>query len=190
MRLARLLTLSLVPLLLVACGAEGAASEGATAPAATAASAVPATGAEAAPAVAGNVSAAPETTDPAKFELDMDRVDRWLDANRRLGALVEQDPSLEDVTAADASEPREAYIARLEAHPGVSGAIRDAGMTATEFALTTETLLAAVFAIGMVDAGAIPELPAELKDTPSVRFVQANKDEITRKIQALQAGEG
>ena len=127
--------------------------------------------------------------DPASFELDMGRVDRWLDATRRLSELTEADESLEEVVSADANEPREDFIAALEAHPAVAAAIRDAGMSPGEYALTTETLIGALFAVGMLEASATKELPEALRDAQPVAFVQANKAEITAKMEALKRGD-
>jgi hypothetical protein len=188
-RLIAILSAIALALALSACSGEPApaGADAATQPGtadATPAAGGPSTDADA-PAEAAS-AARSGADDIASFELSMDRVDRWIDATGRLGKLNQADPSLEDVTAQDASEPRDAYIARLEAHPQVAAAIAAAGMTPAEYALTTESLVASVFAIGMLDAGAIKELPAELKGTQPVAFVQAHKDEITRKMQALQ----
>lgn len=192
MRHAGLLAPALLALALAACsagddanGATAGSAETATAPAADAAPDAPAT----AEAAADTGTATAGATDPADFELDMARVDKWLEATRRLSALTQEDEALEDVVSADANEPRESYIARLEGHPAVAAAIRGAGLTPTEYALTTETLVGALFAIGMLEAGAIKELPPSIRDTQPVAFVQANKAEITAKMDALKRGD-
>lgn len=185
MRIARLPAISVLAIALAACGAD----QGTT----NASAADPAPASAAAPEAAdpANDATAPDagTADPARFELDMARVDRWLDATRRLSALTRQDESLEEVVSADANEPRETYIARLQGNPAVADAIDDAGMSPTEYALTTETLIGALFALGMLDAGAIQELPPSIRDTQPVAFVQANKAEITAKMEALKRGD-
>lgn len=190
MRTSNLLPMILLPLLLVACSRDDAPAAG------TAASPAAADG-EAPAATAPPASeAAPATEAPAAggldldgFELSMDRVDRWIDANRKISAVVQQDRSLEDVVAANANEPRDTYIARLESSPRVAAAIESAGLTTREYALTTETLIGSVLALGMVDAGAIPELPPAMRDSQPLRFVQANRAEIDAKLQALQRGQ-
>lgn len=187
MRIARLPAISVLAIALAACGADQGTTN---APAADPAATAPATAPPEAAAPANDATAADAgTADPARFELDMARVDRWLDATRRLSALTRQDESLEEVVSADANEPRETYIARLQGNPAVADAIDDAGMSPTEYALTTETLIGALFAIGMLDAGAIQELPPSIRDTQPVAFVQANKAEITAKMEALKRGD-
>jgi hypothetical protein len=110
--------------------------------------------------------------DTASFELTMDGVDRWLAATRNIAGLVKQDPALEDATAMDANEGTDAFVARLDSLPQVAAAIRKAGLSTRDYAMTSEAVTGALFAVGMLEAGAIKELPPELKDNQHVRFVQ------------------
>lgn len=180
MRIARL-TLPLLALALAACGGQDAPS--------TDAATTPAVDAPTAAAGAGTQEAAP-ASDTASFELTMDGVDRWLEATRNIAGLVKQDPALEDATAMDANEGTDAFVARLDSLPQVAAAIREAGLSTRDYAMTSEAVTGALFAVGMLEAGAIKELPPELKDNQHVRFVQEHKDEINAKIQAMQADAG
>ncbi len=184
MRIARLtLPLLALALALAACnGQDAPATDAATASTPAAESPATAAGPE-------TQEAAP-AADTAGFELTMDGVDRWLAATRNIAGLVKQDPALEDATAMDASEGTDAYVARLDSLPKVVAAIRDAGLSTRDYAMTSEAVTGALFAVGMLEAGAIKELPPELKDNQHVRFVQEHKDEIGAKIKAMQADAG
>ncbi|HVI25947.1 MAG TPA: hypothetical protein VM576_07110 [Xanthomonadaceae bacterium] len=182
MRIARLAS-PLLALALAACNGQDAPS---TDPAAAT---TPAVEAPAAAAETEQKEAAP-ASDTASFELTMDGVDRWLEATRNIADLVKQDPALEDATAMDASESTDAYVARLDSLPKVVAAIDEAGLSTRDYAMTSEAVTGALFAVGMLEAGAIKELPPELKDNQHVRFVQEHKDEIGAKIKAMQADAG
>jgi hypothetical protein len=123
--------------------------------------------------------------DPGAIELTMPRVERWLAATAKIAGLIEKDPALEDVTAMDASESMETYVARLEAHPGVAAAIGSAGETPRDYAMTSAAVTAAMFAQGMLEAGAIKQLP-EGMNQQHVDFIREHKDEIAAKMKALE----
>ena len=127
-----------------------------------------------------------ETLDPGRIELTMPRVERWLAATAKIAGLIKQDPSLEDVTAMDASESMDTYVARLESHPGVAAAIESAGETPRDYALTSAAVTAAMFAQGMLEAGAIKQVP-EGMNQQHVDFIREHKDEIAAKLKALEA---
>lgn len=145
--------------------------------------------ATAAPQDAAPETGAPETgtLNPGTIELTMPRVERWLAATAKIGGLVEKDPSLEDVTAMDASESIDTYVARLESHPGVAAAIASAGTSPRDYALTSAAVTAAMFAQGMLEAGAIKQLPEGINQQ-HVDFIREHKDEIAAKMKALEAG--
>lgn len=175
---ARIVVTLLLALGLAACGGQDAA------PVADAASADEATkAADAAPAADPEpVAAAASESDPGSIELDMPRVERMMAAMAGIAGLIESDPSLEDVAAMDANESLDAYVARLEDHPQVSAAIESAGTTPREFALTSMALTAAMFARGMMEAGAITEMPEGI-NAQHVEFVKTHRDEIAALMQ-------
>jgi len=180
MSTARLLSAACLALLLAACGEEAPSTTDARAAAAAPTPEASPTGAvaDATP----TAESAPSTT--AEFELTMPGVERWMAANRGVAALVASEPALEDTTAMDADEGTDAFVARLDAQPSVAAAIRSAGLSTRDYAMTTEAVVGALFAVGMLEAGAIKELPAELKDSQHVRFVQEHKDEITAMMES------
>jgi len=132
---------------------------------------------------------APQTgsLDPGTIELTMPRVERWLAATSKIAGLIEKDPALEDITAMDASESIETYVARLESHPGVAAAIASAGEAPRDYAMTSAAVTAAMFAQGMLEAGAIKQLPEGINQQ-HVDFIREHKDEIAAKMKALEAG--
>lgn len=177
----RIAALLLLALGLAACNGQDAPATGAT-PAGEDAAAVDAPAAEPVPA-----AVAESESDPGSIELDMPRVERMMAALAAIAKLHEGDPSLEDVTAMDANESFDTYVARLEGHPQVSAAIEAAGTTPREFALTSMALTAAMFAHGMMEAGAIKELPEGI-NAQHVEFVKEHQDEIAAMMQGGAAG--
>ena len=185
MRMTKLLVPSLFLLLVAACAQQDA-------PPADAAPATDSTESAATGTAATDAAPAPEPAaqdsealDPGAIELTMPRVERWLAATAKIASLIQKDPSLEDVTAMDASESMETYVARLEAHPGVVAAIESAGETPRDYAMTSAAVTAAMFAQGMLEAGAIKQLP-EGMNQQHVDFIREHNDEIAAKMKALE----
>lgn len=121
-----------------------------------------------------------------EIALDKARLDRYFAALASLGALVKQDPSLEQFEMGD-SETTDQFVARIEAEPRIRAALAEAGMSAREYARTSEALVASMFAVGMLEAGAIKELPPEANKA-NVEFVKAHMAEIESRMKALGAG--
>ena len=171
-------------LALAACNGPDAPSADAATAAAPASRPAPTAAAD------SQVPAGAPVADGAGFELSMDGVDRWLEAARNLAALAKQDPALEDATAMDVGEDTDTYVARLDSLPKAAAAIRSAGLSTRDYAMTSEAITGALFAVGMLEANGIKELPPELRDNQHVRFVQEHKDEIAAKIKALGSKDG
>lgn len=186
MRMTKLLAPSLFLLLAAACSKQDAPPVDA-APSAESTESVAAETAttEAAPASEAEAPDS-EALDPGAIELTMPRVERWLAATAKIAGLIEKDPSLEDITAMDANESMETYVTRLESHPGVVAAIGSAGETPRDYAMTSAAVTAAMFAQGMLEAGAIKQLPEGINQQ-HVDFIREHKDEIATKMKALEA---
>lgn len=167
-------------LALAACSGDRPA-DSAAAPAAAAPEAPAATPADAATAAAeelANIS--------GEIALDKARLDRYFAAMSNLNALVKQDPALEDVEMGD-SETTDQFVARIEAEPRVRAALAQAGMSAREYTLTSEALVASMYVVTMLETGTIKELPPEANKA-NVEFVKAHMAEIESRMQALGAG--
>lgn len=174
-----LLSLSFVAFL-AACGGNGGEATTSTT-ADTATSGAPTAAPETAP-------AADAGSDPtAGYTLTMDKVDRYFEAVRAFAALAKADPAMEDATTMNASqEDGLQFAARLEGNPTVAAALDKAGISARDYALTNELLIAALMAQGMVESGALDKIPDGL-NPQAVEFVKQHQAELTAKFQALQA---
>ena len=155
----------LIVALLTACNAPDT-----TAPAA-ATSATPAQ-APAAPAA----PQAPATAD-APYALTMDNVEAYFEAQKQLALAAQQDPAMEDLSMNVSQEDGLQYAARLEANAKVRDVIQKAGLSTRDFALTGETLMAALMAQGALEAGQLKAIPEGI-DPASVEFVKQHKAEI------------
>ena len=129
-------TATLLALALLAGCSEGDASE-AAAPAAGTASAV--------------VAAAPAggDIDPAQYRLTMDRVRHWYRVMLEVKKVIDAQPELEDVFAADVDDSLDAYVAKVEAVPALRTAVEGAGMSVREHAVIATVFMEAA----LLDAG-------------------------------------
>lgn len=167
---------------LAGCNKTDTATADATVDAAASAAApTPAVGTEA------STPAATSEDPTAGFELSMDKVDRYFAAIRELGALAKANPELEDAIAMNMSrEDSLQFGARLESIPQIRAALAKAGISARDYALTGELLLAAMMAQGAVETGALKAIPDGL-NPQAVEFVKQHKTELEAKFKALQA---
>lgn len=152
------------------------------------------TGTAAAPAAAtpeasaaSPVAAVAEATDEiadltGEIPLTEARMARYYVALEKLAALQQQHKDLEDF-AMDASENTAQFVARVEREPRIVAALAEAGMSPLEYTRTSEALVASLFAYGMLEAGAIKELPPEA-NKDNVAFVKAHKAEIEARMKA------
>jgi hypothetical protein len=156
-------------------------------PAPAADAAAPQATTSAAPA-ASTVAQAPADTGESSdgYVLTMDNVDAMLAAQKHLAAAEQADPSLD--SAMNASEEDGAqYAARLEATPALRDAIAKAGMTTRDYAMTSESLIAAMMTQGAIEAGQLKDIPDGI-DPQTVEFVREHKAELDAKFKALQQG--
>lgn len=127
--------------------------------------------------------AAPVADTEAGFELTMDKVDAFLAAAKNLAAVEQADASLD--AAMNASETAAQFAARLEASPKMRDAIEAADMSVEDYALTNESLVAALMAVGAHEAGMLEAIPAGIP-AQHVEFVKANKAELEKKMIGAQ----
>lgn len=175
----KLLPLSAVLVLALAACNKPAPTTDAAAPASTVA---PAATVE--PAPAATVSQA--SAEDAGVELTMDKVEAWIAASKNLAAAEQADASLD--SAMNASEEDSVqYASRLESTPKLRAAIEQAGMSARDYALVSESLVASLMAVGAVEAGALKEIP-EGMNPRHIEFVRAHRAEIETMMQQAQGG--
>ncbi|HEU4564354.1 MAG TPA: hypothetical protein VFS05_06895 [Gemmatimonadaceae bacterium] len=151
-----------------------------------------AAGTEAAAGAPAASSGDSDLQDITSFELTMSRVDKLYAAIRNIGlATKDLPPEQREAVTMDANDDSiDDYVKKLESQPVVRKAIRDAGLSPREFALTTMALVQA----GM--AGAVLEMrPNDNQDSlvremkasmANIRFVREHKDELQAKQKAMQ----
>jgi hypothetical protein len=133
---------------------------------------------------AATVSQAP--AEDADVELTMDKVEAWIAASKNLAAAEQADASLDSAMNAS-EEDGVQYAARLESTPKLRAAIEQAGMSARDYALVSESLVASLMAVGAVEAGALKEIP-EGMNPKHIEFVRAHRAEIETMMQQAQGG--
>lgn len=127
----------------------------------------------------------------ANYELTMDQVDKYFAAFRNMGAAMQRmSPEEREALEFDASDTDfNGYVARLEAHPVIERAIRDAGLSAREFSLVLWSMLQSSMANAVLQAQ--PDvnedsLANEMQlNMNNVRFMREHEDEIRQKQDAL-----
>lgn len=176
----RLLTAVLLPSL-GAC-APGQPADGG------AAGSVPAEGTPAAPLAEG---AAVGTV--AEYELTMDRLRRWAEANRSLERAAAADPRLEEALEPAQAEGQdvEASVAimaeTIEGVPEAKKAIEDAGLSPREYVVIGWTMLQSGMAgLALKAGGDTAEVAREMGiDPANLRFLAEHEAEITALRQQL-----
>ncbi|QSX77863.1 hypothetical protein [Agrilutibacter solisilvae] len=128
-------------------------------------------------------AASPQTD--AAYVLTMDNVTAYFAAQAGLARAAASDPALEDLSMNLSREDSAQYAARLKANAKVRGIIEQSGMSTREFALTGETLMAALMTQGALDAGQLKAIPEGI-DPASVQFVKQNKARIEALMKQLQ----
>lgn len=166
-------------LVLAACGRAGnpAPAGGAAAPPAS----------DAAPAASATPVAATPRGDTTT--LTMDRIDRYLAAQRAVSKLVMAGEADGDAVGVNDSESPEAYAGRMQRYPAVIRAIGDAGLSPAEFSRIGTTLVAGLMTVAAMDAGSLKEVPEGI-DPGAVDFVRAHQAEIEAKMRELEQDTG
>ena len=163
--------------------ALGACSKNEPADTAAAPTAAPAAATADAPAAAAVAAVADEISDMSgEIALTGARMARYYVALDKLATLQKQNPELEEL-AMDANESTEQFVARIEREPRIAAALAASGMSALEYARTSEALVSSLFAQGMMEAGLTKELPPDANKA-NIEFVKAHQAEIEAKMKA------
>jgi hypothetical protein len=115
----------------------------------------------------------------------MDKVDAYYATIAKLSTMAGSDDDADDVTAMDADESVDQYIARIHADPKAAAMITSAGMSVSDYAHTNEALLAGMMTAGALDSGALKTIPAGI-NPQYVEFARTHKAELAAKLAALQ----
>jgi hypothetical protein len=142
------------------------------------------------------VPPAGQTTDVGditRYELRMEQVDKYFAAFRNIAAAMQRmTPEQRERLDMDAGQTDlGGYIARLESEPEINRAIRDAGLTAREFALILWSMLQSGMASAVLqtrpDANE-DSLAREMNvNMANVRFLREHDAALRQKQQALEA---
>jgi hypothetical protein len=182
-----------LPFLAAGLLAFGACSKSDSSPSTAATTA---TGNAAAPA-ASNAQADQDLADITKYQLTMDKIDKYLAAQRNLAAKAAsmtpaQRAAMEarNDNSGDPNESLDDMVKRIESEPMMASSIRDAGISPREFAMTTISLMqtgmaAAVMKMRPTDNQ--DSLIREMKANPdNIKFYNEHEAEITKKSKALE----
>jgi len=171
---------------LAACGKKDAAP-GDTTAAATAATSAPA------PSSGGD-----DLADVTSYKLSMDKIDKYIAAQRALTAKMKSMSQAERDAVKARNEGRDNSNAsiddmarNIESEPVMNDAIRSAGLSAREFALITMSMMQSAMAASVLKMRPNDNqdsLIREMKANPdNIKFYREHEAEITRKTQELQA---
>ena len=132
-----------------------------------------------------------DVADVASYELTMDRMDKYFASMRNVAIAMKDLPEEQRDISMDDAGSIDAYAAKLEANPTVRKAIRDAGSTPRDFALTSMAFLQAGMASGVLamrpndNADSLArEMKASMRN---IEFLRENEAELKRKADAMQA---
>ena len=182
-------SLVLTALFLAACADKAGTAKTDTAAPVTTASAASAGS-------ASGSSADSDLADVQNYHLTMDKVDKFLAAQRNL-ALRMKDMSPEEREAikarADADDSNDDSMEdmqrKIEAEPALASAIRDAGLSPREYTVLTISMMQSAMAAGVLKMrpkdnqdSLVREMKANIEN---VRFMQQNEAELQRKQKAL-----
>lgn len=151
-------------------------------------------GAAAAPS-ASSRSGDADLDDVSGYRLTLDRMDRYYAAQLAIARRVrdlspeERAPLEQMESSADAS--LDDMARRMESHPAMRDGLREAGMSAREFATLTMAMIQAGMAASVLQMRPGDDqdsLAREMKASmENIRFLQENEAELTRKQQAFES---
>ena len=141
-------------------------------------------------------SAAADLGELRDYELTMDRIDRFFEAQLNVArAASRMTPAERDAMADDASDSANASLddmaANIERHPVVRDAIEDAGLSPREYATLTMAMMQAGMAMSILAMRPNDDqdsLMREMNTNPeNVQFLRENIEALTQKQQAAAA---
>lgn len=140
-----------------------------------------------------------QLADISSYRLTMDKVDRWMNAQRSMArqvaalspaereAFKARQEQKDDASDADMDE----MVQRIESEPMMKAAVRDAGLSPREFTLLTMSMIQTGMATAVLDMR-----PNDNQDSlaramkanmDNIRFMRENQAELTRKQQETAA---
>ena len=128
----------------------------------------------------------------ADYRLTPEVFERFVDASRRVGDIVQTDSSFtyaplftKDVMlSGDAVSEASGLMTRLENHPGLAAALASAKMTPRDYAKFAIVLVAAYLANGFMKAGVLQRVPSGAPAI-NVEFVKTHESEVAETLARL-----
>lgn len=158
-----------------------------------------ATDSAAATPASGSADMDEQLADISSYRLTMDKVDRWMNAQRIMAkqvaalspaereAFKARQDQQDDATDADMDE----MVRRIESEPMMKSAVREAGLSPREFTLLTMSMIQTGMATAVLDMRPNDNqdsLAREMKaNMDNIRFMRENQAELTRKQQETAA---
>lgn len=138
-----------------------------------------------------------ELADITAYRLTMDKIDRWMTAQRNVAmATAAMSPAERAAFEAesdddDSNESMDDMVNRIEDNATMSKAVRDAGLSAREFTMITMSFVQSGMAAAVLKMrpndnqdSLVREMKANMDN---VRFIQENEAVLTQKRQAMEA---
>lgn len=132
----------------------------------------------------------------SRYRLTMDKVNRYIAAQRGIGRkIAAMTPAQRETMRAEAArddsndDSLDDTVRKLEANAVVSGAIRDAGLSAREYATVMISLMQSSMAMSVLQARPNDDQDSLVRamnvNPANIAFMKANQAEIARKSQEL-----
>jgi hypothetical protein len=140
-------------------------------------------------------SSGDDLTDVSNYRLTMDKVDRYFDAQlaiaRRVKDLSPEERAPLEQMESSANATLQDMANRLESHPATREGLREANISAREFATLTMAMVQAGMAASVLQMRPNDNqdsLAREMKASmENIRFIRENEAELTRKQQELES---
>ena len=129
----------------------------------------------------GEVSPALTDVNVHDYDLDMDKMRKWVASMKALMTAAKQDSSLAAAITLNGNETMTQSIAKLEGNSKVTDILRHAGITARDYVMTMTAYLQAA----MVDAAARAVPPGKAPEgvnPKNVEFIRTHHDELVELL--------
>ena len=136
-----------------------------------------------------------DLADITSYKLSMDKIDKYFEAQRNIGARVkamspaEREAMKENDNSANAS--LDDMARNMDRHPALKSAIEDAGLSTREYATLTMAMVQAGMAASILQMRPNDNqdsLAREMKASmENIRFMREHEAEITQKQKAIEA---
>ena len=167
-----------------ACSKDKSSDTAATSPAST-------------PAAASQSQSDADLQDVSKYKLSMDKIDKYIQSQKNLGAKVKSMSAAERAAfqnsdiSSDANASLDDMVAKIDKQPVMVAAIKDAGLSTREWVLVTMSMMQtgmAAAVLKMRPNDNQDSLIREMKVNPdNIKFYNEHEAEITAKTKAIEA---